>query len=175
MFDVRASVKRPRSVWGDAMPTGREIKGASNGRSRGDSVALMGSLRAPRRLRGVVLVGNGMSIDVLIQPPATWQPFIHPAPKPLPKTKPWQEPELDWADLAGDRRWAEAIVAYLETNGKTLLWRVINTVVAESRPATRSLGRSATREALSAMMQLIRQSRVKRHRRRWVTALDADS
>jgi hypothetical protein len=122
---------------------------------------------------GVVSVDKGMSIGALIQPPATWKPFVHPAPKPLPKPKPWQEPQLDWADLAYERRWEDAIISYLDSNGKTLLWRVVNSVVAESRPATRSLGRSAAKEALSAMMLLIRQRRVKRHRRRWVTAVEA--
>jgi hypothetical protein len=77
-------------------------------------------------------------------------------------------PQLDWADLAAEQRWEEAIVAYLEANGKTPLWRVVNSVVAESRPTTRSTGRAATKEALADMMLLIRQRRVKRHRRRWV-------
>lgn len=114
-----------------------------------------------------------MSIDILIPPPSAWRPFLQPAPKPLPKPKPWQAPELDWADLAAEQRWDDAIAGYLKTNGKTLLWRVVNSVVAESRPATRSLGRVANREALSSMMLLIRQGRVKRHRRRWVSIPDA--
>lgn len=118
-------------------------------------------------------VSRCMSISFLVQPTSTWKPFVHPALKPSPKPKPWQAPELDWADLAAECRWDDAIVAYLETNGKTPLWRVVNSLVAETRPATRSLGRSAIREALAAMMLLIRQRRVKRHRRRWVSIRDA--
>ena len=114
-----------------------------------------------------------MAIDCLIQPPVTWRPYLPPIPNPSRKPRPWQEPELGWADLADEQRWSEAIVAYLKANGKTLLWHVVNALVAESRPATRSLRRSATSEALSAMMQLVRERRIKRHRRRWVSAFDA--
>jgi hypothetical protein len=114
-----------------------------------------------------------MSLSFLIQPTAIWKPYLHPIPKPSPKPRQWQEPELGWADLAAEQRWSEAIVAYLKANGKTLLWRVVNALVAESRPATRSLRRSATGEALSAMMRLVRERRIKRHRRRWVSAFDA--
>jgi hypothetical protein len=132
--------------------------------------------RSPRQLVFTVyrlaLVNKGVSIGVLIPPPATYRPYAHPSPNPLPKPKPWQAPELDWADLASERRWEDAILSYLDLNGKTLLWRVVNSVVAETRPASRSLGRSAAREAPSAMMLLIRQARVKRHRRQWVTAVD---
>jgi hypothetical protein len=115
-----------------------------------------------------------MSFDSLIQPPATWRPYLHPIPKPSPKPRPWQEPELGWADFATDGNWSEAIVAYLKVNwrGRHGLWTVVNTLVTETRPTTRSVAREATKEALRSMMALIRERRVMRHRRRWVAALE---
>ena len=109
-----------------------------------------------------------MSIDVLIQPVATWGPYAHPIPKPPPKPNRWQEADLAWADFAAERRWEEAILAYLNVNGTTLLWRLINSVIAEARPGTRSQTRLAAREALGVMMRLIRERHIVRHRRRWV-------
>jgi hypothetical protein len=115
-----------------------------------------------------------MSIGFLIQPEATWKPYVHPVPKSSPKPRPWQEPDLRWADLADEQRWGEAIIAYLKVNwrGQHLMWRVINAVAAESRPETRSLIRSVTQDVLAAMMDLIRARRVMRYRRRWVAALE---
>ena len=109
-----------------------------------------------------------MGIDVFIQPNATWKPHSHPIPKPPSKLRCWEEPDLTWADLAAEQQWEEAIVAYLNLNGKTLLWRAVNCVAAESRPRTRSQTRLAARKVLGVMMQLIRQRRIVRHRRRWV-------
>jgi hypothetical protein len=110
-----------------------------------------------------------MSIGVFIQPNATWKP--NPIPKPTPSPRRWPEPDITWADLAAEQRWEQAIIAYLKLNGKTLLWRVINCIAAETRPRTRSQTRLAARQALGVMMQLIRQRRIVRHRRRWVADL----
>jgi hypothetical protein len=56
--------------------------------------------------------------------------------------------------------------------GKHLMWHVVNSVVAESRPETRSLTRLAAKQALAAMMELIRARRVMRYRRRWIASLE---
>jgi hypothetical protein len=45
-------------------------------------------------------------------------------------------------------------------------------VVAESRPETRSLTRLAAKQALAAMMELVRDRKVMRYRRRWIASLD---
>jgi hypothetical protein len=115
-----------------------------------------------------------MSVGFLIQPEATWKPYVHPIPKPSPKPKPWQELEPDWADLAAEEQWSQAIIAFLKANwrGQHLMWRVINAVVAESRPETRSLTRSVTQEVLAAMMGLVWQKRVLRYKKKWIAALE---
>ncbi len=114
-----------------------------------------------------------MSVAILVQPASTWRPYVPPVPKPGNMAR-RAEPERDWEDLAADEDWTGAILGFLRKNwrGKHLLWHVIDAVVAESRPEARCLVRRATREALSAMMELIRQRRVMRHRRRWVAALE---
>lgn len=115
-----------------------------------------------------------MGVGFLIPPSTTWKPYVHPVPQPLPKPKPWQEPDLRWADLAYQGQWSEAIIAFLAVNwrGKHGLWTVVNTLVAESRPTTRSLTREATREALRSMMELVRQRRVMRYKKKWVASLE---
>ena len=107
-----------------------------------------------------------MAIDSLVQRPATWTRFVPPIPKPSPKPRPWQELELGWADLAVDGKWEESIIAYLKANwrGQHSMWRVLNTIIGETRPATRSVTREATKEALEALMELIRQRRVLRYK-----------
>lgn len=114
-----------------------------------------------------------MSVAILVQPASTWRPYVQPVPKPANMAR-RAEPERDWEDLAADEDWPGAILEYLRKNwrGRHLLWHVINTVVAESRPEARSLVRRSSREALMAMMQLIRERRVMRHRRRWVACLE---
>jgi hypothetical protein len=114
------------------------------------------------------------NIGFLVQQEATWKAYVHPIPKPSSKPRPWQEPELRWADLAAEGNWSEAVVAYLKVNwrGRHCLWAVVNTLVAETRSATRSLAREAIKEALHSMMQLIRDRRVMRYKRRWVAALE---
>ena len=107
-----------------------------------------------------------MSIGVLAEP--TWKPYAHPTLKPTPKPRLFQEADLRWADFAAEGRWEESVVAYLNVTGKTLLWGVINRLVAEARPKTRSQTRVAAREVLGVMMRLIRERRIVRHRRRWV-------
>jgi hypothetical protein len=113
-----------------------------------------------------------VSISYLVQPAITWKPPLATPPKSLPKPKPCQVPGPDWADLAAEQLWEQAIVGYLKENGRTLLWRTINSVVAEALPRTRSEIRVAARDALDAMMQLIREKRVVRHRRRWVLSIE---
>ena len=115
-----------------------------------------------------------MSVGIIIPPPSTWRPYVPPVPKPARLSNRRPEPEQDWADLAADEDWPGAILGYLRQNwrGRHLLWHVINCVVAESRPEARWLVRRASKEALAAMMELIRQKRVLRYRRRWVAALE---
>jgi len=44
-------------------------------------------------------------------------------------------------------------------------------VVAEAQLQDRDEVRYATKEALAALMQLVREKKVKRHRRQWVSAI----
>jgi hypothetical protein len=76
--------------------------------------------------------------------------------------------------LAEQEDWSGAILGFLRKHwrGKYLLWGVINAVVAERRPEARYLVRRSSREALTAMMELIRQKRVMRYKRRWVACLE---
>ena len=65
-------------------------------------------------------------------------------------------------------------MAYLQENwrGGSRFWHVINSVAAEAMPECRWQVREYTRQALEALMALIRERRVLRYRRKWVAALD---
>jgi Di-haem cytochrome c peroxidase len=52
-----------------------------------------------------------MSMIFLVQPPATWRPYLPPLPKPPPKPASRVEPEPDWAGLASEEQRSEAIAS----------------------------------------------------------------
>jgi hypothetical protein len=65
-------------------------------------------------------------------------------------------------------------MAYLRENwrGQHRVWVVVNAVAAEAQPGCRWQMRDYTRQALMALMELIRGRRVLRFGRTWVAALD---
>jgi hypothetical protein len=120
-----------------------------------------------------------MSIGIFITPASVWRP---PGPPPItpatPKTQAksstrWQ---LSWEDLAGQERWRDAIQSFLKTNwrGAHPLWRVVNMVVAKALPKDRAERRAYAKATLDALMQLVRERKVLRYRRRWVASVDLE-
>jgi len=113
-----------------------------------------------------------MSIDMFLAPVstrtyatmATVKPKIIPPPRKPPR----------WEDLASEERWKEALMAYLQQNwrGGSGFWHVINSVAAEAMPECRWQMRDYTRQVLEALMELVREKRVLRFKRKWVAALD---
>lgn len=66
------------------------------------------------------------------------------------------------------------MAAFLRENwrGQHGFWSVLNAIVAEARPETRWQKRMYAKEALHALMRLIRQKKVLRYRKRWIASLE---
>ena len=118
-----------------------------------------------------------MSIGIFIAPVSAWRP---PGPPPITPATPKTQAEsstrwkLSWEDLAGQKRWRDALLGYLKANwrGAQPFWRVVNTVVAEALPKDRAERRAYAKATLDALMQLVRERKVLRYRRRWVASVD---
>ncbi len=116
-------------------------------------------------------------IDTLISPVTTWSPpssrHLHniDISKPVQKKAEPQQP--GWEELAFDQDWSGALLSYLRQHqrGGTPMWSLINAVVSESCPEVRWECRESTKEALRALMNLIREKRVLRFKRKWVAIL----
>jgi len=120
-----------------------------------------------------------MSIGIFVTPACVWRP---PGPPPItpatPKTQAksstrWQ---LSWEDHAGQKRWRDALLGFLKVNwrGAQPFWQVVNTVVAEALPKDRDERRAYATATLHALMQLVRERKVLRYRRRWVASVDLE-
>lgn len=134
------------------------------------------AVREGRGAGGVILraldVGIAKMINTFVSPPTAWQP---PAAIPArPPARRAVSAEETWEDYAFRQDWQDAIVEYLRAHcpGRTLLWKMINSIVAESLPETRPQIRENTRATLGAVMQLVREGKILRRRRRWIAALD---
>jgi hypothetical protein len=120
-----------------------------------------------------------MSIGILITPASVWLP---PGPPPItPATPKTQEKsstrrQPSWEDFAGQKRWRDALLSFLKANwrGAHPLWKLVNMVSAEALPEGRAQRRAYAKAALHALMQLVKERKVLRHRRRWVAALVVD-
>jgi hypothetical protein len=118
-----------------------------------------------------------MSIGILIAPASAWRP---PGPPPItPATLKTQEKtsarrRTSWEDFAGQMRWRDALLSFLNANwrGAHPFWRVVNMVIAEALPKDRAERREYAKAALDALMQLVRERKVIRYRRRWVASVD---
>ncbi len=112
-----------------------------------------------------------MSIQVILAPVFTRPYTTTAAHKARPAAG--VRKSASWEDLASDQRWAEAIIAYLQQNwrGQHRVWAVINAIVAEALPECRWQTREYAKEALDALMGLVRDKRVLRYRRKWIASL----
>jgi hypothetical protein len=120
-----------------------------------------------------------MSIGILIAPASAWRPPGPPSIIPAtPKTQANTSTrrQLSWEDLASQQRWRDAIQSFLKTNwrGAQPFWRVVNTVVAEALPKDRAERRAYAKATLDALMELVRERKVLRYRRRWVASVDLE-
>lgn len=114
-------------------------------------------------------------LDIFVAPPSSWRPPAR-EPKPSVKTINVQPQSPDWRDHAAAENWEDAILGYLREDWRTnhRLWKVINTIVAESQQQSRFDVRAATFECLQELMRLRRERKVFRYRREWIAILDPD-
>ncbi len=100
-------------------------------------------------------------------PPARKQPA--PQPQPPAKTEP------DWNDLAYQRQWPDAIIAFLKTKPQQERdqWVVINSIASEARPFDRAELRENTKQVMASITTLTRGKLLRRRTRRWIR-LDPD-
>ena len=120
-----------------------------------------------------------MSIGIFVTPESVWRrPSPPPSTPATPKTqaKSSTRCQLSWEDFASQKHWRDALMGFLNANwrGAQPLWRVVNTVVAEALPKDRAERRAYAKSTLHALMELVRERKVLRYRRRWVASVDLD-
>ncbi len=117
-------------------------------------------------------------IDIFISPARTWSPPTRWHPSNISNSRQVQKKakpkQPTWEELAFDQNWSAALLGYLREDwrGGTRMWSAINAAVAESCPEDRWEVRESTKEALRALMGLVREKRVLRFKRKWVAILD---
>ena len=109
-----------------------------------------------------------MPISIFIDPCA--QKNVQSAAIPKAQSVEPYPPDGDWHDEARQGNWDLALVGLLreQPRGLVPMFKIVNEVVAESIPGTRSDVRSATTAVLSALTRLRRQGWVIRSNRKWI-------
>jgi len=131
------------------------------------------TLRPARPGGREVVVTTESMIDSFIAPVAGWQKphsdqsaMVCPPPSSSAPT---------WQDFAANEDWREAVVAYLRSDWRRAfkMWSVINDVVGESCQGSRFDVRAASFEVLQEVLQLRRERKIIRFKRRWIAILAA--